>query len=932
MSSSQAAAAKLDLKLKGRYESLFQQEVSGGLKKIRHEPGNNISCCCPLHDESNPSFSFNTETGMWRCFSGCGEGNFTAFVARMRGITTQDAFKILLKENGLEDEPNNTHNQAQQVSTQNKKVSLTLDEYANMKRMDKGWLQTRFQISEETNAKGVKFIKFPYFDRNGQLSGPVRVRYGKRNGKNDFGWGGTRKINDDYGNEVSLIGLYGEWLIPEYESLGYSILVEGESDTQSLIWMDFPALGIPGAQMFDKKMARSVLDINKLYIHQENDQAGEEFVEKIVQFLRQESYKGEVYVFACSKAANCKDPSELLIAKGKDEATHILHSLIKNADLRQLNAPPPVPELIKGAPIHLRPPFGYTYNTSGIYKIDAQTGEQKIICSSPILLTAKLENISDPDTEKLEIAFLKHTHKGSEWKLGIFPRNVLFGTKCVDELMNFGIPITQKRMATMNEYLLCLENSNQDTIPILPSTSHFGWQEDGDFLPSEGNDIRRDMNIEMVNSISSKGTLEGWLDAIAPIRDKNWRLRIFLTVAFAAPLLQKLNVRNFGIYNWDDTRAGKTAGASIIASVWGNREKLIIPFSSTGPGIMETAALFSDLPLLIDERQTKGKDRYAQDELEGLIYQLCFGRSKQKSTRLGGLASSKTWSTILFMTGEQPLIEMGTQNGVATRIIQVLGGPFPEDEGRTNMDAVRLYDSINENYGTAGIEFIKRLKKVSDKKLLVCYQQFRDEMVQTVDAENRKYESYLAVIALADAIAQHWIFDKSEDDELFSEEDKKSAIRMVKEFLERQKRDVQPNTHLVATQLIVEYIAAYASAILEKLPEPDEDRMVPLIRGFKREKIYYLNHGLLKKHLDDAGFPINQHKPWWAERGIIQYKENDATGRRLYVFNQRPVPGSDSAPYFVFNLKRAIEVLEDEGITTSSDFIDVGSDDELPFD
>ena len=121
MSSSQAAAAKLDLKLKGRYESLFQQEVSGGLKKIRHEPGNNISCCCPLHDESNPSFSFNTETGMWRCFSGCGEGNFTAFVARMRGITTQDAFKILLKENGLEDEPNNTHNQAQQVSTQNKK-------------------------------------------------------------------------------------------------------------------------------------------------------------------------------------------------------------------------------------------------------------------------------------------------------------------------------------------------------------------------------------------------------------------------------------------------------------------------------------------------------------------------------------------------------------------------------------------------------------------------------------------------------------------------------------------------------------------------------------------------------------------------------------------------------------------------------------------
>jgi DNA primase len=31
--------------------------------------------CCPMHDDHNPSFSINFETGLWQCFSGCGAGD-----------------------------------------------------------------------------------------------------------------------------------------------------------------------------------------------------------------------------------------------------------------------------------------------------------------------------------------------------------------------------------------------------------------------------------------------------------------------------------------------------------------------------------------------------------------------------------------------------------------------------------------------------------------------------------------------------------------------------------------------------------------------------------------------------------------------------------------------------------------------------------------
>ena len=35
---------------------------------------------CPLHQDSRPSFSINLESGLWKCFAGCGAGDlFTLY-------------------------------------------------------------------------------------------------------------------------------------------------------------------------------------------------------------------------------------------------------------------------------------------------------------------------------------------------------------------------------------------------------------------------------------------------------------------------------------------------------------------------------------------------------------------------------------------------------------------------------------------------------------------------------------------------------------------------------------------------------------------------------------------------------------------------------------------------------------------------------------
>ena len=58
---------------------------------------------------------------------------------------------------------------------------------------------------------------------------------------------------------------YGK--IEEYKD--YAILVEGESDSQSLWSLDFNALGVPGSTNFKAEWTEHLMNIPKLYLHKE---------------------------------------------------------------------------------------------------------------------------------------------------------------------------------------------------------------------------------------------------------------------------------------------------------------------------------------------------------------------------------------------------------------------------------------------------------------------------------------------------------------------------------------------------------------------------------------------------------------------------------------------------------------------------------------
>jgi hypothetical protein len=69
--------------------------------------------------------------------------------------------------------------------------------------------------------------------------------------------------------------LYGLWRLENIRKAGYVVLVEGESDAQTLWYYRIPALGLPGATNWKAEFAAKLEGIERIYVVIEPDQGGE---------------------------------------------------------------------------------------------------------------------------------------------------------------------------------------------------------------------------------------------------------------------------------------------------------------------------------------------------------------------------------------------------------------------------------------------------------------------------------------------------------------------------------------------------------------------------------------------------------------------------------------------------------------------------------
>ncbi len=848
----------------------YEKEYRNVIKKAMVSDGH-LTGLCPFHDDKNNSFSVDLATGKWHCFAEDEGGNYVSFYAKLHGIDTKEAYKKILEEYGVSRE--------EQQEQAKRDKSYTLAQYAFEKRLPEEWLQKECFLSTGKDRKdGTLYMKIPYLDENGKES-----TYRKRYAHKDFRW--------KYGS-AGKIGLYGEWKLSRIRDAGYAAIVEGESDSQSMWYMGISTLGVPGASMFKPHMAGMLQDL-RIYIHQEQDRGGETFMKKMLSGLREGGFLGEVYRWSCGAIKGCKDPSDVYMKFGKEEAAKKILKLIQGAEKIDLDEPEEIPEAVKGAPVNLRQPEGWIYSDKGISRIDEKEYTPKMVCRTPIILTQRLKSLETGE-EKIEIAF----KRDGEWHRAIYPRSTIFTARAITVLADLGCTVTSENAKQVVRFLSALEAENIDIIQKADATSTFGWQPGRRFIPGREQGIVLDIDPSqkgMAAAYCRNGDMEHWIRTMTPHRERD-KFRFILAASFAAPLLRILKQRIFFVYNWGGSKGGKTAALKAALSAWGDPDRLMVNFNATQVGLERTASFYCDLPLGIDERQLAGKN---QESLEKTIYMIASGTGKIRGSKGGGLQAIHQWRTVALATGEEPLSTETSQTGVSTRVLEIYGGPF-DDEKQASL----MHQEAPMNCGWAGPEFIEELIGIDEREICDKYEEMSKYVASISQGKSGSHVAGIAAVALADSMIDSWFFsgenrdqEEAKCDQSEEKSDQKSqkrnetlqirndswerAKKMAASILQEQMNSDTGDVNENAVQFIVDWVLSNRLYFGEKA--------IGTCLGTTSESgnIVYIFPSTLNQALTKAGYSPRKTLKYMAERGLITSVERSDHKGKTYQITKR---------------------------------------------
>jgi hypothetical protein len=176
---------------------------------------------------------------------------------------------------------------------------LTVEEYAESKGFSVDTLRCNGVSTLQHRAWGA-CVRIPYLDEHGQ---EVTTRYRVAMTGDRFKWKANTKAK----------GLvYGAHRLPQYRDAGtgYVAIVEGESDVHAAWHHDVPAIGIPGAAMWDQTNAARLDGFEKIIIVIEPDKGGD----AVKAWLAESAIRDRAYLVTL---APYKDLSELH-ASGND--------------------------------------------------------------------------------------------------------------------------------------------------------------------------------------------------------------------------------------------------------------------------------------------------------------------------------------------------------------------------------------------------------------------------------------------------------------------------------------------------------------------------------------------------------------------------------------------------------------------------------------
>ena len=350
-------------------------------------------------------------------------------------------------------------------------------------------------------------------------------------------------------------------------------------------------------------------------------------------------------------------------------------------------------------------------------------------------------------------------------------RDVLLNqSRIIGALAPLGANVSSTNAKDIVRYLTDCERRCAGSRPRARSVTHLGWAEGAlsAFMPYDaGGEVRFDPSpdeaVKARPFMEPAGTLEAWVAGMAPVRAASPAFRCVMAASFASALVALLGVQTFIVYLWGRSRSGKTPTLKAAGSVWGDptegSDSYFRTFADTPKSIVRAAALFHDIPVIIDELQSKGApggQASKRQIVEDLLYSLSLGHERGALNSDRSMMRAGSWRSLTIATGEIPIVGGSTQQGAANRTLELNAEPFSDVRA-----AQEMHHLVSAQHGTAGRAFVEALRRNPVEFYARQFAQVRDAVASI--ACGHPQADNIALLAFADALAEFYVFSPGSD-------------------------------------------------------------------------------------------------------------------------------------------------------------------------
>lgn len=349
-----------------------------------------------------------------------------------------------------------------------------------------------------------------------------------------------------------------------------------------------------------------------------------------------------------------------------------------------------------------------TLNDKGLYlpmNVDGKVQDEKVC--EPICVEKTIANI---DTKEAYIRIL-YKYQGTYNTINV-TMEMLRANK-LPELLKYGVDIPPEDEKFIARHLL----KQLKLVGCEYIYNNVGWHFDSNRnLEFRLNEIvTNNPNVKSTNNLedpmfnlSCSGTLEAWTNMYHTDIKGNIPLETMMCIGFSAPIVGYLyrkdkNTDTLLIHIAGKSTTGKTTVSKAAVSPFGIPDTkdrgLFRTWNGTTNAIINSLGGNFGIPLVFDEfSMVRNKDMSRE------VYTMASGEEKARLTDSITQRNRPKWATTIISTGEQSIFERANNNGgLRVRAFSFEGVEWT----KSAENAERIKNVISENYGYAGVEFIK---------------------------------------------------------------------------------------------------------------------------------------------------------------------------------------------------------------------------------